>query len=660
MKHSKLLFTAFVMLAWFNTTAQIPPDSLWRVVQKIHFSKSDSAKALAENWLKANAAKNDFANTSHAHYWIGSIFMKKNLDSAQVHATQCLLNAEKSGKPVLIARAHFLHGSISNRNSKFDVAVTQMKTGLEALVPEKDTTAKQYNEIYELLLRGLSTAYNYADKNDEAMNYALKALEVARRNKNDFAETAGLIAVSSLHYKIGDYKEAIKYSHLALEKNLKTNNKLPVSKCYANLAIFHNAAKNLDSAAYYQKKAIELNRELKNYEGLVNNLVILSSINSDLGDIKAAIVNLEDADKIAKEMNLDLQRFDILINFCYAYNKEKRFAEAISKADELITLSASKNRVDKLSKAYREKYTALAGLGKYKEATEWLEKSIAIADSLKKEENEKNLQQLLVKYETEKKEQEIKRMTTEAQIKDLTIRQRNIQLVSVIVGLFVAAGLGFLLFRNYKIKKEFELLDLKQRFYRAQINPHFLFNALGSVQGFFYDKTDPNKAASYLSRLSKLMRQILENTFDNQVTLAEEKILMENYLEIQKVRMADRFDYEIEMDDDLRDVLIPSMITQPFLENAVEHGFKELTYRRGKISILITEADKALQIKIEDNGKGLDGKKGNKAHKSRAMDITRERLKLLAKTTKKNANFEVTDNAANGGVGVTVLINLPI
>jgi LytS/YehU family sensor histidine kinase len=124
--------------------------------------------------------------------------------------------------------------------------------------------------------------------------------------------------------------------------------------------------------------------------------------------------------------------------------------------------------------------------------------------------------------------------------------------------------------------------------------------------------------------------------------------------------MGNRFDYEIEMDDDLRDVLIPSMITQPFLENAVEHGFKELSDRKGKISILISEVDNALQIKIVDNGTGLSEKKEAGEHKSRAMDITWERLKLLGKTKKKNANFEVIDNVANGGVGVTVLINLPI
>ncbi|MGE0635471.1 MAG: histidine kinase [Bacteroidia bacterium] len=660
MKNFKTLLVFFPVFVSVYATAQIPTDTLWRDIQKMHLTKTDSAIKLVYQRLNTIVKPADYDNLSQAHHWIGTTFMKINMDSATAHAATALQYAAKAAKPILFAKAHHLQGSIDNRMSKFDNAVASFDKGLKALELEKDTAHKRYKEIYELLLRGMSTSYNYMDKNNEALNYGLKALTFAQKNKLDFPEMAGLIAISSLHFKINDVKEAKKYMHQALAKSIVLNNKLAGSKCYANLAIYHNTENNFDSAYYYQSKAIELNREIENHEGLISNLVILSAIESDRGKIKEAIALLEEADKIAKEMNFDLQRFDILINFCYAFNKEKRYKEALEKADELILLSEKKKRFDKIVKVYKEKYKALSGLGKYKEATEWLEKSIAISDSLKKEENEKNLQQLLVKYETEKKEEEIKRMTTEAQVKDLLIRQRNIQLISVVIGVVVLLGLALLLFRNYKIKKEFELLDLKQRFYRAQINPHFLFNALGSVQGFFYDKTDPNKAAGYLSRLSKLMRQILENTFDNQVSLAEEKTLMENYLEIQKVRMGNRFDYEIEMDDDLRDVLIPSMITQPFLENAVEHGFKELSDRKGKINILISEVDNALQIKIQDNGTGLSEKKEPSEHKSRAMDITWERLKLLGKTKKKNANFEVIDNAANGGVGVTVLINLPI
>jgi LytS/YehU family sensor histidine kinase len=224
-----------------------------------------------------------------------------------------------------------------------------------------------------------------------------------------------------------------------------------------------------------------------------------------------------------------------------AYNRQGRYKEGLAKAEELIQVATEKGRPDKQVRGYRMKYDALYGLGNYKEAVEWLEKSVTLSDSIKATENAASLQNLLVKYETEKKEEELRRITTETELKDLLIQKRNIQLMAGGVGVLTLMVLAFLMFRSYRIKNEFELLDLKQRFYRAQINPHFLFNAISSVQGFFYDRTDPNKAAGYLSRLSKLMRQILENTFDNEVTLAEEVTLMENYLEIQKVRLSDRF-----------------------------------------------------------------------------------------------------------------------
>jgi LytS/YehU family sensor histidine kinase len=342
-----------------------------------------------------------------------------------------------------------------------------------------------------------------------------------------------------------------------------------------------------------------------------------------------------------------------------AYNRQGRYKEGLAKAEELIQVATEKGRPDKQVRGYRMKYDALYGLGNYKEAVEWLEKSVVLSDSIKATENAASLQNLLVKYETEKKEEELRRITTETELKDLLIQKRNIQLMAGGVGVFTLMVLAFLMFRSYRIKNEFELLDLKQRFYRAQINPHFLFNAISSVQGFFYDRTDPNKAAGYLSRLSKLMRQILENTFDNEVTLAEEVTLMENYLEIQKVRLSDRFDYEVRVDEELGDILIPSMITQPFLENSVEHGFKELTDRKGHIVISAAETNGMVQIRIEDNGTGISDNGAKSDHRSRAMDITRERLRLLEKTKGKKARFEVVDNKTNGGQGVTVLIDLP-
>lgn len=662
MKTAGIALSLLLVLASTSLIAQIHPDTLWHEVQRLHQKKADSTFNMIHEYYGEFAQNKDYRNLALAHYWLGTMHIRKNLDSAWVHAGLTEKYAILSKEPMVISESFFLAASIYVRQSKFEESINSYKNGLEALESLKDTTVEKYVEMYELHLRGISIAHTYSGNEDAAMDYAQRALNYAHKNDIKLAELAGLITISSLFYKIDNIEDAKEYMRDALRKSLEIDNMFAASKCYTNLAIYHNKDLLHDSAFYYLNKAIALRREMKNMEGLASNLSVLASIRLDLGQSKEALVALHEAEKITRENNYDLLRLEMLQNIALVYNKDRLHSEALKWANQLIELATEKKRNDKLVDGYKEKHKALYGLGRYKESVEYLEKSVTLADSLQAHENEQNLQKLLVQYETEKKEEEIKRITSEAAVKDLLIKQRNIQLIIAVVGILSLLLFAFVIFRNYRIKSEFEVLDLKQRFYRAQINPHFLFNALGSIQGFFYDRTDPNKAAGYLSRLSKLMRQILENTFDNEVTLAEEITLMENYLEIQKVRLNNLFDYQISIDDDLTDVLIPSMITQPFLENTVEHGFKQLdsNERKGKIDINISEENNQLQIQIIDNGTGLTEKQDIKKHKSRAMEITRERLELLEKTKNKSANFEVIDNRLNDGKGVTVIINLPI
>ena len=653
-----MLMFAMLLACAFTSSGQTEMDTFWEGVQKMHIKKADSAVALTYDKLRGLKPA-DHENISLAHYWIGTCFLKKSLDSALVHAELSLSNAQLAGDAVLLAKSRSLHGSIQNRNSEFDKAIVHFREGLQALKPQKDTLDKHYVNTYEMLLRGMSTSYNYKNLDAESMEYGLKALRYAQRHKLDHPELAGLVAISSLYYKMGQLDEAIHYSKEALAKSLEQDNRVGAAKCYTNLAIFLSGQGKYEEAEDYQLKGLAINIDMKNFDSQANNYLSLGMIKFETGRVEAALGHFLEAERIVKEMKFDLHIYDVLVNLSMAYNRQGRYKEGLAKAEELIQVATEKGRPDKQVRGYRMKYDALYGLGNYKEAVEWLEKSVVLSDSIKATENAASLQNLLVKYETEKKEEELRRITTETELKDLLIQKRNIQLMAGGVGVLTLMVLAFLMFRSYRIKNEFELLDLKQRFYRAQINPHFLFNAISSVQGFFYDRTDPNKAAGYLSRLSKLMRQILENTFDNEVTLAEEVTLMENYLEIQKVRLSDRFDYEVRVDEELGDILIPSMITQPFLENSVEHGFKELTDRKGHIVISAAETNGMVQIRIEDNGTGMADNQTKSDHRSRAMDITRERLRLLEKTKGKKARFEVVDNKANGGQGVTVLIDLP-
>jgi tetratricopeptide (TPR) repeat protein/anti-sigma regulatory factor (Ser/Thr protein kinase) len=650
-----MLLLSVVPAAW----AQTDMEEFWTGIRKIHVSHADSAIAVSLEALRTKVRPDDHVNRSHAHYWIASCYLKMNQDSARRHSDLSLASAQRAGRPVLEAKALQLQGSIDNRDGEFAAALAHLEKGLAVLATERDTLPKEYHNVKELLLRGMSTSYNRMDKDSAAMVYALRAVSIAQRHGLDYAEMAGLVSISSLYHKMKKFDEAIGYAEQALKSSIRQNNESSTAKCHTNLAIFLMEQGRFAEAEEHQRKGLEISIRTQNFDSQTNSHLSLGLIMMETGRLDGAIEHFLQAERIVKEMGYELHLLDLLVNMSMAYNRKGMHREALAKAEELIGVATAKSRPDKLVRGYRMKFDALYGLGQYKEAVDWLERSVALADSIKATENEASLQELMVKFETEKKEEELRRITSEAEVKDLLIQKRNIQLMAGGAGAVALLVLGLLLFRSYRIRSEFELLDLKQRFYRAQINPHFLFNALGSVQGFFYDRTDPNKAAGYLSRLSKLMRQILENTFDNEVTLAEEVSLMENYLEIQKVRMSDRFDYAIAMEDDLGDIAIPSMITQPFLENAVEHGFKELTDRKGHISVRTEEQDGMLRIIIEDNGTGLADHAPKTDHRSRAMQITRERLQLLERTKGRKAHFTVTDNRSTGGVGVTVIIELP-
>jgi LytS/YehU family sensor histidine kinase len=138
------------------------------------------------------------------------------------------------------------------------------------------------------------------------------------------------------------------------------------------------------------------------------------------------------------------------------------------------------------------------------------------------------------------------------------------------------------------------------------MNPHFIFNALSSIQSLSLEPENQSKVSGYISRFSKIMRQSLESTYNDLVSIEEEISFLENYLNIQKMRFPNKFDYQIEMADDLEidEIKVPSMLLQPFIENSIEHGFKGIEYE-GIILIKIFKENSQLKIIISDNGKGF-------------------------------------------------------
>lgn len=191
------------------------------------------------------------------------------------------------------------------------------------------------------------------------------------------------------------------------------------------------------------------------------------------------------------------------------------------------------------------------------------------------------------------------------------------------------------------------------------MNPHFFFNTLASLQTMAMQKQDHYLLAGSLARFAHIMRETLESTYKDFISLEQEILFLEEYLSLQKLRFPGSFEADIQThpDLDLEDIMIPSMIIQPFIENSIEHGFDKAE-GSGSIELLFEPHHEGLHIEIRDNGKGMNpSKTNNNGHISRASQIIRDRIYLLNLEQKSSARFEVINHP---GSGVTVHIYLPI
>ena len=221
--------------------------------------------------------------------------------------------------------------------------------------------------------------------------------------------------------------------------------------------------------------------------------------------------------------------------------------------------------------------------------------------------------------------------------------------------------------RNGKQKEELrsQIAESEQMALRAQMNPHFVFNALNSIQHFI-TMEDEMSANYYLTRFSKLIRQVLENSKHSFISINEEIETLELYLELEMLRFEGKFNYKIELDDeiDTYDTQIPSMIIQPFLENAIWHGLMPKE-DDSQLFVEFKQEDTFILCIIKDNGIGrkasAENNKGRtQKHKSTGISNTVKRLGLLSNIKDENSLMKITDLEEDGkALGTVVTLKIP-
>ncbi len=282
------------------------------------------------------------------------------------------------------------------------------------------------------------------------------------------------------------------------------------------------------------------------------------------------------------------------------------------------------------------------------------------------------ISELETKFKTVEKEKEIFILKSNQQVQKIEIQlQKNLK-YSLIVLMMVLLLTAILLFNRYKLKKDKEKSEvekarmrIEQRLLHSQMNPHFIFNSLNSINSFI-GENNTQEAQTYLSKFARLMRLILENSRKNMVALEDEVNALRLNLELEQLRFDGRFNFQIDISKeiDTDDIYLPPMLIQPFIENAIMHGVKGI-HGEGLISLTIKVKDELLICIVEDNGVGRDEsmRKGNKkeGHVSLGTQVTIERLEILQQEINTKSGMEIIDlKDKNGiGIGTKVVLSIP-
>jgi len=287
-------------------------------------------------------------------------------------------------------------------------------------------------------------------------------------------------------------------------------------------------------------------------------------------------------------------------------------------------------------------------------------------DTLNRLQRNREIIELQTKYETERKEGQIESLSQENAFQEFKLKQSRYFLLGLGGLVLLVVILAIVLIRQNKLREQQKNLLLQQKLFRSQMNPHFIFNSLTSIQNYILDE-EAHKASKYLSRFSKLVRNILDSSIEDFVPLEEEISTIENYLELQKIRFKNKFDYTIEVDKAINteNMIIPPMLAQPFIENSIEHGIKHKK-SKGNIFIRFTTKNNMIVFEVEDDGVGRERAREilytqNKEHKSLATAITHERIRVLNKKLKKKIMLHILDlmNTENEPSGTKVQIEIP-
>ena len=626
--------------------------------------KIDSLKRLLVN------AKEDTSKVNYLQAIAGE-FRYRNIDTSKYFNNEALILSIKLNYRVGVGDAKLRLGALCASSGAFTEGV---KSATEAL----DIYSTLYNEANESdkhrFLGKMSRAYQILGHNNissgnyaEALSNTLLSLKIKQQlgDKKGIADAE--FNIGNIYANQDNYPESLKHYLIALDiaQQLQIHSDIAsgynaVGFAYAQQGKFDEAFKNYSAGL---KFAEEMNDKTTAGEIYFN----LGIINAKLASYNEAIRYHLNAIRIFEENGI-VEQLPLYYNgIATVYMKQNKYIEATRYLHKALNNAKQIKHVRDIKLSY-ENLSILDSLqGNFKKALEHYKLAIIYRDSLINQENTRKIVQQQMQFDFDKREDSLKQKQSLTQAKvETQKRQKNYYLGgSVLLGL-----LSLFVYLNFRNQKKINRLmddahakekaELELQSLRAQLNPHFMFNSLNAIQELIL-KEENEKSQSYLARFAKLLRMLLENADKPFIPLQREIDFLQLYLSLENLRIPDlQFSIDVDRSVDTEKTMIPNMILQPYIENAIWHGLSHKENDK-QLWIRINQTSGITQYEIGDNGVGR--KKAaelkslyRKEHKSKGMELLSKRFKLLAKEYGSNIDTKVIDKQNETGTIVTILV----
>lgn len=646
-----LLLTFFVFLFSFQALSQTKVlDSLFVELKK---QKEDSIKidvlnAIAEQYENDPAKMMDYSRKAL------KLAQEKRLKRRTAYSWFNVGTAN-------ILQSNYAEALKNFTNTQVLYEELVKSPGKEKVLPVKQALAATYGSIGIVC----SEQNNYA----KALEYYFRALKLYKEIKKEDVVVAVYNNIGNIYEIQKEYSKALEYFNKALWIQKKTGD-------YSSAITITNIGK-IYLAKEEDAKALASFKEAEKIFQRHANLRGMGELYNNLGNYykkKNATANAESYYKRALgifEQTGEEYGASAALGYLgglYAYEgKNLEAIHYLQKSSALAGQIGVPEQVKESEKILSEVYEKI---GKSDEALKHYKKYSAAKESINDSENIKSMVREEMNYEFERKEalQKIENEKRQVMFEEQAKRHK-LEIFFTALFILLLFGIIFLIYSRLQLKKTLtlqrDLAEYEQKALHLQMNPHFVFNCLGSISSFIV-QNGKESAIKYLAKFSKLMRLTLEYSKESLIPIDKEIEGLQNYLELEQLRFNKIFDFTITKDPAIEDdMALPPLLLQPFVENAIIHGI--VPKKGGNITVDFAIKKEKLVCTVIDDGVGINKSKELKensvtVHKSLALEITRKRLEVIQAVTSKDSSVEINELTDSNGnpLGTKIILNLPI